>query len=417
MDAVTNVPFPAERADPGVCPRQPRAGRAAGPDPGAGRRAGRADHDHRRPAADGRRRPDRRRPAAQPPARAGPARARPPTTTWPPPSRPPARPRRRGGTCPSTTGPRSSSRPPTCWPARGGRPSTRPPCSASPSRRYQAEIDAACELIDFWRFNVHFARRLLAEQPGSSPGSWNRTGLPAARGLRARDHAVQLHLDRRQPADRARADGQHGGLEAVAHPAAVGALPDAAAGGRGPAARRDQHGDRRAARRCPASRCRTRDLAGIHFTGSTGTFQHLWRTVGENIAALPRLPAAGRRDRRQGLRHRPPVGRPGRAGHRAGPRRVRVPGPEVLGRLARLRPAQRLEPDPRRPARRHRVADRRRRQHRPVDLHGRGHRRPGLRHGTRDAHRPGQDPARRQRAGRRRHRRQRRATSSSPPCW
>src|SRR6185312_2246551 len=39
---------------------------------------------------------------------------------------------------------------------------------------HQAEIDAACELIDFWRYNVHYARRLLAEQPGSSPGSWNR---------------------------------------------------------------------------------------------------------------------------------------------------------------------------------------------------------------------------------------------------
>src|SRR6266568_3977058 len=39
---------------------------------------------------------------------------------------------------------------------------------------YQAEIDAACELIDFWRFNVHFARRLLAEQPLSAPGTWNR---------------------------------------------------------------------------------------------------------------------------------------------------------------------------------------------------------------------------------------------------
>ncbi|MBC7793446.1 MAG: aldehyde dehydrogenase family protein, partial [Clostridia bacterium] len=40
---------------------------------------------------------------------------------------------------------------------------------------HQAEIDAACELIDFWRFNVHFARQLLEEQPLSSPGVWNRT--------------------------------------------------------------------------------------------------------------------------------------------------------------------------------------------------------------------------------------------------
>src|SRR5712691_11882303 len=39
---------------------------------------------------------------------------------------------------------------------------------------YQAEIDAACELIDFWRYNVHFARRMLSEQPESAPGTWNR---------------------------------------------------------------------------------------------------------------------------------------------------------------------------------------------------------------------------------------------------
>src|SRR5580693_8729806 len=39
---------------------------------------------------------------------------------------------------------------------------------------HQAEIDAACETIDFWRYNVHYARRLLAEQPASGPGSWNR---------------------------------------------------------------------------------------------------------------------------------------------------------------------------------------------------------------------------------------------------
>ncbi len=38
----------------------------------------------------------------------------------------------------------------------------------------QAEIDAACELIDFLRFNVRFGRQILAEQPGSGPGEWNR---------------------------------------------------------------------------------------------------------------------------------------------------------------------------------------------------------------------------------------------------
>src|SRR5205823_11007876 len=39
---------------------------------------------------------------------------------------------------------------------------------------YQAEIDTPCELVDFWRFNVHFGRQILAEQPISSPGMWNR---------------------------------------------------------------------------------------------------------------------------------------------------------------------------------------------------------------------------------------------------
>src|SRR6478752_1716822 len=40
---------------------------------------------------------------------------------------------------------------------------------------YQAEIDTPCELIDFWRYNVEFARQILAEQPVSGPGVWNRT--------------------------------------------------------------------------------------------------------------------------------------------------------------------------------------------------------------------------------------------------
>ena len=87
--------------------------------------------------------------------------------------------------------------------------------------------------------------QILAEQPMSSPGRVEPVRPPAAGGLRLRDHAVQLHRDRRQPADRAGADGQHGGLEAVADPAVRRALHDAAARGGRPAARRDQPGHRR----------------------------------------------------------------------------------------------------------------------------------------------------------------------------
>ena len=65
---------------------------------------------------------------------------------------------------------------------------------------FQAEIDAASEMIDFWRFNTYFAQELYDEQPISSPGMWNQMEYRAARRLRLRDHAVQLHRDRRQPA-------------------------------------------------------------------------------------------------------------------------------------------------------------------------------------------------------------------------
>jgi 1-pyrroline-5-carboxylate dehydrogenase len=156
---------------------------------------------------------------------------------------------------------------------------------------YQAEIDAACELIDFLRYNVHYARRLLAEQPASSPGSWNRleyrplegfvlaitpfnftaiaANLPTAPALLGNvviwkpSHTQQLaaHYTMRL-------------LEAAGLPPGVINLVT---------------GDGQAV---SAVAVPHPDLAGIHFTGSTGTFQHLWRTVGENITGYrgyPRL--------------------------------------------------------------------------------------------------------------------------------
>ena len=87
------------------------------------------------------------------------------------------------------------------------------------------------------------------------------------------------------------------------------------------------------------------DLAGIHFTGSTGTFQHLWRSVGENIAGYrgyPRLVGeTGGKD--FVIAH--PSADPGRPAHGADPRGLRVPGPEVLGRVPGLRAAVGVEPD------------------------------------------------------------------------
>jgi len=156
---------------------------------------------------------------------------------------------------------------------------------------YQAEIDAACELIDFWRYNVHYARRLLAEQPVSSPGMWNRleyrplegfvlaitpfnftsiaANLPTAPALLG-----NVVVWKPSPTQQLSA---HYTMELLA---AAGLPPGVINMVTG-----DGQGLSRVALPHP-------DLAGIHFTGSTGTFQHLWRTVGENIASYrgyPRL--------------------------------------------------------------------------------------------------------------------------------
>ena len=110
---------------------------------------------------------------------------------------------------------------------------------------YQAEIDAACELIDFWRINVHFARQILAEQPPlNAKGIWNRTDHRPLEGFVYAITPVQLHRDRRQPADRAGADGQHRRVEAVPDPAVRRPGDHGAARGGGPAAGRHQPGDR-----------------------------------------------------------------------------------------------------------------------------------------------------------------------------
>ncbi|QDQ13862.1 L-glutamate gamma-semialdehyde dehydrogenase [Streptomyces spectabilis] len=147
----------------------------------------------------------------------------------------------------------------------------------------QAEIDTPCELVDFWRFNVSYARDLLAEQPpANSTGVWNRLdhrplegfvyaitpfnftaiagNLPTAPALMGnvvvwkpsptQTHAAVLLMQLLEEAGLPKGvinlvtgDGIAVSDVALHHP----------------------------------------DLAGIHFTGSTRTFQHLWKTVGTNI--------------------------------------------------------------------------------------------------------------------------------------
>ena len=201
---------------------------------------------------------------------------------------------------------------------------------------YQAEIDTPCELIDFWRFNVAYARQILADQPISSPGVWNRVeyrplegfvyaitpfnfsaiagNLPTAPALMGNTVVWKA-----APTQAAAAYVTMQLLEAAGLPAGVINLVF----GDGPLVS-DVVLERPAAGRHPLHR--------------------LDRHLPEPVAAgrqqalhLPRLPAAGRGDRRQGLRGRAQLRRSRGADHRADPRRLRLPGSEVLRRLPRLR--------------------------------------------------------------------------------
>ena len=156
---------------------------------------------------------------------------------------------------------------------------------------YQAEIDAACELADFWRYNVSYMHRLMSEQPISSPGIWNRieyralegfvfavapfnfTAIagnlptapammgntvvfkPASTAVYAAHFLMKIYEEAGLPPgviNMVLGSGRDIGDPVLAHP----------------------------------------DLAGIHFTGSTAVFQGMWRSVAGNIdryRTYPRL--------------------------------------------------------------------------------------------------------------------------------
>jgi 1-pyrroline-5-carboxylate dehydrogenase len=156
---------------------------------------------------------------------------------------------------------------------------------------FQTEIDAACELIDFWRFNVSYAQELYHEQPISSAGVWNQLeyrplegfvyavspfNFTAIGGNLSTAPVLMGGVSIWKPASSAMLSAYYvmRVLEAAGMPPGVinflpgsaGMITDGLLG--------------------------SPDLAGIHFTGSTEVFQHMWKTVGANIAkykSYPRL--------------------------------------------------------------------------------------------------------------------------------
>jgi 1-pyrroline-5-carboxylate dehydrogenase len=153
----------------------------------------------------------------------------------------------------------------------------------------QAEIDAACELVDFLRFNVHFAFRIAAEQPASTPGAWNTLeprplegfvfagtpfnftaiagNLPAAPALMgntvvwkpATSALYSAHFIMQLFREAGLPDGVINLVLGPAEPISNTCLNHP-------------------------------DLAGVHFTGSTPVFQAMWQRVGQNITRYKTYP-------------------------------------------------------------------------------------------------------------------------------
>jgi 1-pyrroline-5-carboxylate dehydrogenase len=154
---------------------------------------------------------------------------------------------------------------------------------------HQAEIDAACELIDFLRFNVEFMTRIYEDQPNSSPGVWNRMeyrplegfvfavspfNFTAIAGNLTSSAALMGNTVLWKPASTA-AYSAHFLMRlfeaAGLPPGVINLLYGSGA----------EIGD-------PA--LASPDLAGIHFTGSTPVFQGMWKTVGQNIEQYRNYP-------------------------------------------------------------------------------------------------------------------------------
>ena len=155
---------------------------------------------------------------------------------------------------------------------------------------YQAEIDAACELIDFWRFNVHFARQILQEQPpANSRGLWNRSDYRSLEGF---VYAVTPFNFTAIAGNLPTAPALMGNTvvwkpshsQQLAAQLTMELLEEA---GMPPGVINMVTGHGRELSDVALSHP---EFAGLHFTGSTAVFQGLWRRIGENLTSYRHYP-------------------------------------------------------------------------------------------------------------------------------
>ncbi|MHC4956418.1 MAG: aldehyde dehydrogenase family protein, partial [Planctomycetota bacterium] len=154
---------------------------------------------------------------------------------------------------------------------------------------HQAEIDSACELIDFFKFNVAYMQELYSEQPESAPGCWNRLehrpldgfvfaitpfNFTSIAGNLPTAPAMLGNTAIWKPASSSVLSNWYlyKMFEAAGLPAGViNFLPSS-----GSVIGKVAFADRR--------------LGGLHFTGSTTTFQHMWKTIGDNVSSYGQYP-------------------------------------------------------------------------------------------------------------------------------
>jgi len=161
---------------------------------------------------------------------------------------------------------------------------------AQSKNAFQAEIDASCELIDFLRFNVQYMTEIYSEQPGeNSPGVWNRLEYRALEGfVFALTPFNFTAIAGNLPTSAAMmgnvivwkpADTQIYSAQVLMEVFREAGLPDGVINlvyVSGPTAGEVIFNHK--------------DFAGIHFTGSTGVFRHVWQTIGNNIAKYRSYP-------------------------------------------------------------------------------------------------------------------------------
>jgi 1-pyrroline-5-carboxylate dehydrogenase len=147
---------------------------------------------------------------------------------------------------------------------------------------HQAEIDAACELIDFLRFNVHYAERLMHEQPVSSPNAWNRLEYRPLEGF---IYAITPFNFTAIGGNLPTAPAIFGNV-AVWKPSHMATLSNwifyqvLIEAGLPPGVIQFVPGD---PVQTSDAMLASRDFAGIHFTGSTPVFQELWQKSASNL--------------------------------------------------------------------------------------------------------------------------------------